>query len=168
MTRQPVRPTLLRRDDDQNPDDSARWFGVDPTAEEQERATDPSKSQSPPVQDAGTIAGEEAAPTGADGLPPRQPGDPPSMGQRALWAAALMDILSEVDPQGLMADGQDEEVYRAQAEYLSWGVLGAEEQSSDDLLADVCRAFGYEDETPSPELLSAFSEIAERMLADCS
>ena len=96
----------------------------------------------------------------------QRPMQPLSLAMRESVTATILEILQELDPHGYLAEGAAPNVYYEPASFLGWNVNDAEDITVDEVLARVEAAFGWDHDTPPPDLAAAYIEAAERIVAD--
>ncbi len=95
-----------------------------------------------------------------------RPVQPLSLAMRESVTATILEILQELDPHGYLAEGGAPNVYYEPASFLGWNVNEAEDITLDEVLARVEAAFGWDHDTPPPDLAGVYVEAAERIMAD--
>ena len=95
-----------------------------------------------------------------------RPVQPLSLAMRESVTATILEILQELDPHGYLAEGAAPNVYYEPASFLGWNVNEAEDITVDEVLARVEAAFGWDHDTPPPDLAAAYVEAAERIVSD--
>ena len=80
--------------------------------------------------------------------------------------ATILEILQEIDPHGYLAEGAAPNAYSTPASFLGWNVHDVKGITSEQVLARVETAFGWDRESPPADLSAAYVEIADRIVTD--
>jgi hypothetical protein len=89
-----------------------------------------------------------------------------TLGMLESATATILEILQEIDPHGYLAEGGAPNAYYTPASFLGWNVHDVKGITSEQVLARVETAFGWDRESPPADLSAAYVEIADRIVTD--